>query len=104
MYSIVYTTFKNRDEAEDFIAISLEKRLIACANIFPINSMYRWDDKIVSDEEIAVFLKTRKSLVLSLIKTIEEHHPYDVPCALELNIESGSPAYLNWIEEETSQG
>ncbi len=102
MYSIVYTTFPDSFQAHRLIDHLLEDRSIACANVFNIESKYRWQGEIVKEQEIGVFLKTRKELVEKVIKTIEDEHPYDIPCAVELPLGKGSHDYLGWLREETS--
>ena len=48
--AFVYITCKDKKEARKISRFLLEKKLIACANIFPIESMYRWEGKMVDDE------------------------------------------------------
>ncbi len=102
MYSIIYTTVRDQGQAEALIHKLLDKRLIACANTFAIGSMYRWEGEITRDEEVGIILKTSEEKVFELRKEIEEIHPYQVPCVLVLSIESGSKAFLDWIDRETS--
>ena len=52
--------------------IFLEKKLIACSNIFgntenPITSMYRWEGKIETDKEIIIMCKSREELMEEII-------------------------------------
>lgn len=38
----------------------IKNKLAACANIFPIGSVYKWNGKIVKEKEFGVFIKTKK--------------------------------------------
>jgi periplasmic divalent cation tolerance protein len=40
-----YITNPSKEEAKRIAKHLLDKRIIACANIFPIESMYWWDGK-----------------------------------------------------------
>ncbi len=101
MYSIVYTTIGDMEDAEKLAKTLLKKELIACANYFDIRSTYRWKGEITSGSEVAVILKTKEDLVPQLIDTIEKVHPYEVPCAIEISIKDGYTPYLDWIDSQT---
>lgn len=98
---LLYVTAPNNEEAHAIAQALIEKRLIACANIFPqVQSVYRWNEKIQIDSEVVVTLKTEEELVQTVIDMICELHSYDVPCVISLPIEHGSRAYLDWIKKE----
>ncbi|MCZ7405999.1 MAG: divalent cation tolerance protein CutA, partial [Candidatus Methanoperedens sp.] len=46
MFSIVYITAGDMDEARKIGRELVEDHLAACANIFPITSIFRWKGKI----------------------------------------------------------
>ncbi len=102
MYSVIYTTAADEEDAVEIIRHLLEKRLIACANIFNIRSLYRWNDELRQDDEVGVILKTTKDKVKDLSNEVERIHPYEVPCVLALDIDTGSKPFLQWIQDETS--
>jgi periplasmic divalent cation tolerance protein len=102
-YSMVYVTTKTRKEAEKIANALLKKRLIACANIFPVRSSYWWKKKIEKHNEFAMFLKTRGSFVNKVVSAVKEMHSYLVPCVLAFSIDRGNPDFLKWIGEETKQ-
>lgn len=54
-------------------------------------------------EEVRVALHTRRSLVPAVVERTQELHPYDIPCVLALSLTGGSPAYLQWIVEQTRE-
>ena len=57
-FIFIYITNPTKDEAKMIAKHLLEKKLIACANIFPINSLYWWKDKIADENEFALIVKT----------------------------------------------
>lgn len=97
----IYITSKNAAEAHKIGRTLVEERLIACANYFPIDSIYRWKGNIEEAQEVAIIAKTRASLVDSLIKRVKQLHSYEVPCVVSWIIEKGNPDYMKWIEEST---
>jgi periplasmic divalent cation tolerance protein len=91
-----------RDEAREMATAIVEERLAACINIVPrIDSVYWWDDKIETDSESLMIIKTTAGRIEELIEYIEENHPYDLPEVLALPLTEGLPDYIAWIKEET---
>jgi periplasmic divalent cation tolerance protein len=77
----IYITTPTYMLAESIATHLLEKNLIACANIFSsMKSIYRWQNKIQSDDETAMLVKTQASCYTAVTKEIESIHPYTVPC------------------------
>ena len=70
-------------------------------NYSPIQSIFRWEEKVEEDSEVAVLVKTRAGLVDKVIERVKELHSYEVPCILALPVEQGNPAFLEWIDEST---
>ena len=101
-FIIIYITHKNLKEAKKVAGYLLEKRLIACANFFPIESAYWWNGKIESGKEIVSIVKTKKENWNKVKKEVEKIHPYDVPCIIKLEVESNK-AYADWIQKETNK-
>lgn len=100
-YCVVISTFANEVDAKNVLKELVENRLVACAQIMPINSIYLWECELCDDNEALVLMKTKKNLFNELKETIEKLHPYDVPEIICLDISDGNSSYLNWIETET---
>ena len=101
-YSLIYVTASNKEEAERIATLLLEKKLIACANIFPqMESIYSWKGQICEEKESVLILKTCKELVTPLKETVLALHEYDCPCFVALSIEDGHEAFLQWIKAQT---
>lgn len=98
---LLYTTIGTEEDARKISTRLLEKKLIACANIFPIKCIYRWQEKITDEREVAMIIKTTEENVIMAKKEIEKIHPYDVPCILELPA-TANAAYARWITEQVS--
>lgn len=99
----IYVTAADLDGAQELADALLQRRLIACANLLPgMRSLYRWRGDTASDEEVAMVLKTTAAVQDEVLRTIEELHPYEVPCAVVWPVEAGIDAYLDWVREETA--
>ncbi len=99
---IVYTTFPNDGVAKDICKSLVEKRLAACANLFPsMTAIYEWQGKLEQDAECAAFLKTKTSLAQSLSETLKSAHPYDTPAILVLPTQAADADYQGWVDRQT---
>lgn len=101
MYSTVLVTVPDLDSSRKISKRVIEGGLAACANIFPINSIYRWKGEIMEEGEYAILLKIRTEDFEALRKAVLELHPYEVPCIVRYEISEGHEPYLDWIGEST---
>ncbi|MCI0381918.1 MAG: divalent-cation tolerance protein CutA [Chlamydiae bacterium] len=98
----IFWTCQNKSEAKKIIHGLLEKRLIACASIFPeVESIFRWEGKIEESIEAKVILKTLIDHFEAIQSYIIANCSYEVPEILQVDITRGNPRYLSWIAEET---
>ena len=77
----------------------IDSKLSSCVQVNRGRSVYRWEEKIKSESEWLIQLKTTKSKVKKLIHKIKSEHPYDVPEILFWAVES-TEEYSNWIQGE----
>ena len=95
----VTTTFPDETAARRAAAALVGERLAACAQVAgPIESTYRWDDRIETATEWYCHFKTTVGRTPDLRARLRELHPYDTPEIIVLPIADGDPAYLRWIE------
>lgn len=95
-FIIVYVTNKNLKQAKKIAGHLLEKKLIACANFFPIKSSYWWKGNIENDKEIVSLLKTKKKNWKKIKTEVKKIHPYEIPCIIKLDVKVNKE-YKNWI-------
>ncbi len=95
---LFYVTFPDREALEDVRSAVLEEKLAACVNSFDIESAFLWNGDIDRGEEIVALFKTSEGKAEDLKKFIEEEHPYDVPCILDLPVEANKK-YEEWVGE-----
>jgi len=100
-YSIIIATAPDRESAKKIARLLVEKRLAACAQMIPIESIYFWQNKICEDSETALFIKSRTALFDKIKAAIRENHTYEVPEIIQIPITDGLPEYLKWIDDCT---
>ena len=97
--TLVYITCKDKKEAEKIAIHLLRKRLIACANIFPIKSMYWWQGKIANDNENVIIAKTSTKNFKKVVSEVKKIHSYEIPCILRINA-TANKEYGAWANKE----
>ena len=96
----VYVIFADLDEAERIGRAVIQERLAACINILPgCRSIYRWEGKIETAEEMPAILKTHIRRADELVERIAALHSYDVPCIAVWPIDRLLGDYADWVEE-----
>lgn len=99
----VYSTFPSKKEAKEIGERLVNKKLAACVNIFPVESVYVWNNKTVKDKEFAAIIKTKKENFKKIENFIQDHHSYTAPCILEIPIGRVTQKYLKWLNEVISK-
>ena len=101
-YCLILTNVSSREEGEEIASALVEDRLVACVNISsPVTSLYHWQGEINKDEELMLFMKTKKNLYKKVEERIKRLHSYELPEVIAVPIESGSKEYFSWITENT---
>ncbi|MDP6340052.1 MAG: divalent-cation tolerance protein CutA [Candidatus Marinimicrobia bacterium] len=96
---IIYTTTNSKEEAKTLGNHLVKNGLAACVNIVPkIESIYMWNNELCQDSEFLLMIKTDGKLKNEVQDMICKHHSYEVPEVIMVNIEGGSPKYLDWLE------
>lgn len=96
----IYVTIPSQKVALQISEALLEAHLIACANIYSMQSVYRWEGKVAQEPEFVLIGKTRAALYPALCERITALHPYEVPCIAQLPV-AFNPAFGAWVEAET---
>ncbi len=96
----VYAVFADAAEAEAIGRAMIEERLAACVNILgPCRSIYRWQDKVETADEVSALFKTTLDRADALIARIAELHSYDTPAIVTWSIATLLAGYGDWVED-----
>jgi periplasmic divalent cation tolerance protein len=101
MPGIVYITAGDMKNASEIARELVSRRLAACVNMFPVSSIYRWNEQIEEQNEIAMLVKTDSSRFDEIIEVVKSLHTYDLP-AIEFWEIEGEPEYLDWVHVNSS--
>ncbi len=98
---VIMTTAGSREEARRLARGLVEKRLAACVQMMAIDSVYEWKGELQEDAEFLLLIKTRRERYTDVEAHLRTHHSYEVPEILVMPVETGLPAYLEWIDGQT---
>ncbi|MGB7789083.1 divalent-cation tolerance protein CutA [Methanoregula sp.] len=90
-------------KSQEIARALLDRHLVACVNLMPVRSWYRWKGGFCDDEEHLLVLKTRKEMAETVIRELKALHPYEVPEIIVLPVTGGHLPYLAWVHEETQE-
>ena len=94
---LVEVTFPNKEVTVKISKRLLNEKLVACANYFPIESMFWWEGTISKEKEWMAIYKTAYSNLKKVERVIEEMHPYRVPVISCFKIERGNDKFIEWL-------
>lgn len=101
---LVITNLPDADSAHALAGALVEARLAACVNILaPCRSVYRWQGRTESAEEVPVLIKTTAARYPALEAAIRARHPYELPEIIAVPVDRGLPEYLAWVDSETTE-
>ena len=101
---LVLVTTSSKEEAAKIADALVAEQLAACVNIVDsIESVYRWEGKIVRDAEALMVIKTTDERYGDLERRVKELHSYNTPEVIAMKIERGSAEYLAWLGESVSK-
>ena len=95
------TTEANAERAQQLAEALLERHLVACVSIHPVQSFYRWEGSLQASHEVQLLMKTSVQHVAALRSAVSELHSYDTPEWLCWPV-TASPAYGAWAIAELS--
>ncbi len=96
-YGVVLVTASSKSEGEAIAHALIEAHLAACVSMFPVQSIYTWQEKVHHDEEWQLLIKSDLTKFAAIEAMVKQIHSYEVPEIIALPILTGSPSYLKWI-------
>ena len=101
---LVMVTLGGRDDAERLGEALVVEHLAACCSVIPtVHSFYYWDEQLQREHEALLLIKTLESRASAVQEFVRSHHEYEIPEILQIPIQGGYSAYLNWLEKQVTQ-
>ena len=79
---LIYCPCKNENEARNIASVLVEKKLIACANVFASASFYTWKGKREETNEWVLMAKTTSLKAKKVVVEIKKIHSYECPAII----------------------
>jgi periplasmic divalent cation tolerance protein len=96
---IVVTALPDTPAMDRLVAAAVERRLAACVQLGAVSSRYLWKGRLEQATERVAWFKTSPKRVGALFRFLAEHHPYEVPEILEIDVARVDPRYLAYLAE-----
>jgi periplasmic divalent cation tolerance protein len=97
---IVMCTCPDQQTAEMLAREAVTQQLAACVNIIGgVTSVFAWQGAVENEQEYLLLAKTSRDAYAGLEALWISRHPYELPEVIAVPIETGSDAYLRWIEQ-----
>jgi periplasmic divalent cation tolerance protein len=96
----VYIPCKNTKEARHIAHELLKERLIACAGLWPIRSLYEWKGKLEDCPEVVILAKSQGRNFARIKRRVIELHSYEVPAIVKWHI-SANEEYKEWVNKQS---
>ena len=95
----VYTTVATADEARRIARALVERRLVACAQVGAIESLYVWEGATRHEPEFRLMLKTTDTRYAAVEAAIRELHSYELPAIHAVALEHAYEPYAAWVAQ-----
>ena len=91
-------------DAERIAAALVEEARAACVSLTPVRSIYRWQGRLCTDEEVTLIIKVSAEGAPALRDRLLTLHPYEVPEIVALTVDEAAShePYLAWVRGASS--
>lgn len=96
----IYTTCANIDEARSLGKLIIEKKMGACVDFWPINSMYNGEEGFKEISQTMLMITTFEPKLEDINDFMSHHHSYSVPLVAGLDVRRINRAYKEWLTEK----
>ena len=100
----VLTTIDSLEQARAIANMLVKRKLAACVQISPIESVYSWRGSVQRDEEYRVFAKTTEERYADVETAIRELHSYELPAIYAIDLAHVFEPYAEWVAENSAPG
>ncbi len=99
-FLIVLTTVGSEEQANLLADELVVRRHAACVHVIKIQrTVYRWQGRVVDDNEYLLVSKTTDEEYPAVEKTIKELSTYELPEVLGFEVSRGEAGFLDWLAD-----
>ena len=95
----IFTTIDSREKAQEIANALVERKLAACVQISPLESVFSWQGAIQHEQEFRLLIKTVKSRYADIEAAIRDLHPYDLPAIYAFDMAELYGPFADWIAD-----
>ena len=97
-FIVISSTFSTKENAIKISKEILNKKYAACIQLISnISSYYRWKDKIESNNEFLINIKTKNSMKDKIVEILKNHHEYEIPQVISYDFNIHDDSYKEWF-------
>ena len=97
-FIVISSTFSTKENAIKISKEILNKKYAACIQLTSnICSYYRWKDKIESNNEFLINIKTKNSMKDKIVEILKDHHEYEIPQVISYDFNIHDDSYKEWF-------
>ena len=98
-FIVISTTLSKKKNAIYISNKILNEKYAACIQLIPnISSYYIWNDKIESNQEFLLNIKTINTMKDKIVEIIKAHHEYEIPQIISYDFRMDSENYKEWFK------
>jgi periplasmic divalent cation tolerance protein len=95
---LILVTTGGRDDAERLgEALVVEGLAAGCSVVPTVHSVYFSEGQLKREHEALLLVRTAASRARAVEEYVRKHHDYQMPDILQVAVEGGSAAYLQWL-------
>lgn len=102
MVMLIYCPCQYEDEAHEIARWLLDKKLIACANVFDSASFYTWKGKRKETTEWVLVAKTTKAKAKKAAAEIKKIHSYECPAIITFSAKANKE-FEQWVSASVNK-
>lgn len=97
----VYTTTATREAAKSLAHALVVRRLVACAQIEAIESVYVWQGEVEESSEWRILFKTTADRYVAVEQAIRALNDYELPAIFAVPVTHAFASYEQWVQDST---
>lgn len=94
---LLFLTCADQTEADKIADELLNKKLVSCVKMNPVNSSYLWKNKIEKSKEILLIMDSFLEKFSEIDKKIKTIHSYDTYTFFSVDVKKMNKKALKWI-------